>query len=633
MRRALRRHGTLSLLPLRRLMPERRLRRQAVAACGGLLAVGLVTAGCGAAGANPGGDTPVGGGTVTYALQPNQTPDYIFPFTNGNAFTVVNTDTFQYLMYRPLYWFGDRALPYLNDKYSLADPPVYHGQTVTFKLKKYMWSNGTPVTAQDVLFWVHMQQAVGAADWGGFVPHEFPTNISSIQAIGQDKIKMQIVGRYSRLWFTDNELSQITPMPLYWDRTSATATSNCAQVVSDCAAVYNYLNGQSKNPGTWPSSPLWSIVDGPWKLVTFSAQQGLTYKFNTSYSGPVAKHHVRTFIERPFTSEEAEYNVLQAGGSNGLDVGYMPTVDAPVPPPGAQLGTNPVGGYNLQAVYVWGLSYFPYNFSSADPQQAVVSQLYIRQAIQLLENQAAVIQGPLHGYGKVTAGPVGGYPPTKYLSPLAKRGDPYPYDPLQARTMLADHGWTLNPHGTLVCTDPGSGARQCGRGITRGTPLTLDLYYSTGTSWLESAVLQLKSNASQVGINIQTTGQPFNQVIAEVTGQACSSGKCPWEMADWGLGWSYSPDFMPTGDELFQTGAAANLGQYTNPHNDYLIEQTLHNYSNADMWKWENYLTTQLPVGLQPNGVSALVESIGSLHIGTQSSTLSINPEEWYYVR
>jgi hypothetical protein len=31
--------------------------------------------------------------------------------------------------------------------------------------------------------------------------------------------------------------------------------------------------------------------------------------------------------------------------------------------------------------------------------------------------------------------------------------------------------------------------------------------------------------------------------------------------------------------------------------------------------------------------VSALVESIKSLHIGTQSSTLSINPEEWYYVR
>ena len=46
----------------------------------------------------------------------------------------------------------------------------------------------------------------------------------------------------------------------------------------------------------------------------------------------MATNHITTFIEAPFTSEQAEYNVLQdPTGSQTVDVGYLPTVDAPVP--------------------------------------------------------------------------------------------------------------------------------------------------------------------------------------------------------------------------------------------------------------------------------------------------------------
>ena len=51
------------------------------------------------------------------------------------------------------------------------------------------------------------------------------------------------------------------------------------------------------------------------------------------------------------------------------------------------------------------------------------------------------------------------------------------------------------------------------------------------------------------------------------------------------------------------------------------------------MWKWEDYLTKQLPVMFQPDAPAALLESIASLHIGKQSPTLAITPEDWYYVR
>jgi peptide/nickel transport system substrate-binding protein len=605
----------------------------------GLVAVLLVATSCGIAGKKKVPDTPTSGGLVRYALPANANIDYIFPFTPGNYFTVVNTDNLQYLLYRPLYWFGDKGLPYLNPKLSLAKPPEYHGQTVTIRMKHgYRWSNNERVTAQDVVFWMNMMKAVvkvssSTVNWGGYVPGDFPDNVTNIKAKGQDVVTMTIKGKYSTRWFTYNELSQITPMPMAWDRSGDNQKSNCTQKIGDCLAVFKYLDRLGKNPDTWTKSPLWSVVDGPWKLTNRTSQGLLTFAYNNSYSGPVPEHHISGFQEVPFTSEEAEYNVLAAGGSEGLDVGYLPTVNAPVPPPGKQVGQNPVDGYDLQPLYTWGLSYFPYNFSSSNSQLAIVRQQYIRQAIQVLMNQASIIQGPLHGYGHVTTGPVGVWPVTNYLSPDAKKGDPYPYDPAEAKSLLATHGWTVVPGGTSICRLPGSGKTQCGAGVRNGAQLEFRLLYATGEAWLESAMLQLKSNASQVGIKINLVPMSFNDVLGTIYGQGCTGAGCDWQMADWGQGWSYVPDYLPTGDELFQTGSFGNIGQYTNQRNDELIRKTVTSSNLKLMYDWQDYLTGQLPVVFQPTAPAALVESRDNLHIGTQSPTLAINPEDWYFLR
>ena len=633
MRRGLRRHG---LRHYRRRLGASRAHKLA-GLTGGLLALVLTAAGCGARGPE-GPGKPTAGGTATYALPANQTPNYIFPFAPGTYFTQVNIDNLQYMLYRPLYWFGTSSgLPYLNKKLSLAEPPIYSHNTVTIKLKRYMWSNGEHVTAQDVVFWMNMLKAVvkvssSSVNWGGYVPHEFPDNVLNIKTSGTREVKMTIRGPYSRQWFTDNELSQITPMPLAWDRTAA-GKSDCAVQLIHCIAVFKYLDAQSKNTATWATSRLWSVVDGPWQLTSLNSQGVLTFSFNPKYSGTVPKAHINVFKELPFTSEEAEYNVLAAGGSNPLDVGYLPTVNAPVPPPGRPVGANPIPGYRLQPLYTWGLSYFPYNFSSADPQLPIISQQYFRHALQLLENQAAIIQGPLHGYGHVTTGPVGSFPRTDYLSPTALKGDPYPYDPVEARQLLAGNGWTVNPNGISTCHKPGIASGDCGKGIHAGAQMKFTLYYATGNSWLESALLALKSDAAQVGIDIVLIPKTFNGVIGVVeNGIGCPAAGCPWELADWGLGWSYVPDYLPTGDELFLAGSLGNTGQYSNSVNDHLIKQTLANSNMRLMWKWEDYLTKQLPVVFQPDAPQALVESIDSLHIGKQSPTLAINPEDWYFV-
>src|SRR5665213_4392612 len=95
-------------------------------------------------------------GDVTFALPPAVIPNYIFPIMSGTYYSNVNLYQFQALMFRPLFWFGTGTQPSFNESLSLADTPTFsnNGKTVTIKLKNYNWSDGTPVTAQDVIFFM-----------------------------------------------------------------------------------------------------------------------------------------------------------------------------------------------------------------------------------------------------------------------------------------------------------------------------------------------------------------------------------------------------------------------------------------------------------------------------------------------
>jgi len=76
----------------------------------------------------------------------------------------LNNLSFAQLMYRPLYWFGAGAQPLLNPSLSLANPPTWSANTATITLKHYTWSNGSPVTTADVMFWINSSRTEGGSD-------------------------------------------------------------------------------------------------------------------------------------------------------------------------------------------------------------------------------------------------------------------------------------------------------------------------------------------------------------------------------------------------------------------------------------------------------------------------------------
>jgi peptide/nickel transport system substrate-binding protein len=619
---------------------------------GGLACAGLVLAACSSSPSAtsssgiPTGGTKVSGGTVTFAEPPAATPNYIFPFETSQYDTVNNVSQFQYLMYRPLYMFGspESTSTTLDTSLSLASVPSYSNddKSATITMGNYKWSNGEPVSATDVLFFMNMLHAQ-KANWYSYVPGLFPDNITGVTVSG-NTLTFTFDKAYNPNWMTYNQFSQITPFPVAWDITSlgaAPGSGHCssgaygaASTDSACTAVYNFLTAQAQaNPSSIPSSPIWSIVDGPWKLSAFDGSGDVTMVPNPSYSGPV-KPSISEFKEVPFTTDTAEFNTLVGG--NTIDVGYVPQQDITQPTTNALVpGPNNsrlAASYYLDPWVLFGYNYMVLKMTSVQDNGAagaIFKQQYFRQAMQHLVDQPTYISRILKGYAVPTYGPVPVLPANPYVDAFEK-SNPYPYDPAAAKQLLSSHGWKVVPGGTDTCVKPGSGPDECGAGIPAGTPLSFTWSVASGTAWITEVADAESSSWRSAGIDVTPQFQAFNTVVSSYA-PPCSS-PCNLEMGWWGGGWVYAPDFLPTGEVLFSTGAANNSANWSDPKTDSLILQT--DTTNVSLNTYENYIATVLPGVLwEPNADYQLTEIKKDLRgVAPQNPFSTIFPENYYYV-
>jgi peptide/nickel transport system substrate-binding protein len=616
----------------------RKLRLVAVA---GLAALALVAAACGSGGSgspSSSSGSAVAGGTATIALQAGVTYNYIFPFYPVTEASVYNLQ-FQYLMFRPLYIFGNNTDSSVAVNYPLssADPPTYSngGKTVVVNLKGWKWSDGETVDAKSLIFFLNMAEAE-KANWYGYSKGLLPDNLVSYKATGPDQVTFQLNQAYSTIWFTYNQLGELKPMPLAWDVTSlgakpgsgGCATDSAADGWAKCKAVFTFLTAQAKSPSTYATSPLWSVVDGPWKLSSFSTTGNVTIVPNKAYSGsPKPKLSAVKFV--PYTADSTEYTALK---TSQLDIGYIPSADLPLRPANSVLpGTNPLGtGYNLQPFYFFGLTYAQPNFNN--PQVGfLVRQLYIRQALQEVFDQPGIIKAVYRGYAVPTSGPAPNAPPGNQWIPSVQTENnsqgPYPFSISKAQALLTSHGWA-EQGGVMTCQDPA----KCGTGITKGQQLKLTYTYSTGQAAVTAMWQAYKSDASRAGIDINLVGQTFNTIVGEAAPCAPMGPKCTVQVFAYG-GWVFDgPGFEPTGEPLFATGAGSNAGNYSDPKMDSLINAT-HTSNNLSVFHdYAAYGADQLPFIWNPNEYT--VQAVTSkLHGVTFSPLFTLLPEYWYFTK
>jgi peptide/nickel transport system substrate-binding protein len=592
--------------------------------------------------------TKVQGGTAYLAEAPGSPPNYIFPFVNAQNCGFQNFGEMFWLMYRPLYWFGNNNSPTVDYNYSIGKAPVFTdaNKTVTVSLKNWKWSDGETVTSRDVAFWMNLMKDI-PSEWCIYTPGFFPDNLSSVSYPNSSTVVFHFKKTYSQTWILYNELSQITPLPIAWDRTSASGATPSATAANlpdttdaGAHAVYKYLNGLATNTATYATNPTWGVVDGPWKLESYTSTGEATFVPNPGYSGS-PKPTLAKFVEVPFTSDEAILNQVKSGGPSALSQVELPDEYLP------QLKSIEGEGYNATNFTTFSFSYAPFNLGNPT-FGPVFSQLYFRQSFEHLVDQQGWISKILGGYAVPTYGPVP-LAPNNSFADSYERSNPYPFNVSEAAKILKSHGWANVGSGEVAyCAKPGSAADECGAGVKKGVQLKFNLEYLSGSVVAAEETEDLKSQAAQVGIDIELTTAPFTQVISKAVdcgpGGAAKPGsaQCNWTVQWWGAGWIYAPDYAPTGESLFYTGAAANYEGWSSPEADKLINETLTASTAASAQSaldaYQNFVAKQVPVIYFPTATgdptgAAIV--LTSKHLGGYINNVYSNmtPENWYLTK
>ena len=586
----------------------------------------LAVSACGSSG--PPAGTQAGGGgtsgkalgnTVSFAEFPGSVPNWILPLTTPQYNGSPNTEEFSYLMWRPLYWQGDGASPAIDYGISVAKKPVYSGgdKTVTIDLNGYKWSDGQPVTARDVEFFLDLVK-YDPSDWANYVKGNIPDNIASWTTAGPESLVLHLKQAVSPEWFTADQLSLVVPMPQHaWDKTSSGGkVGNYDETAAGAHKVMAYLISQSKSTADYTSNPLWKVVDGPWKLTKYTSTGTIDFTANTAYTGPV-KPTFKNFDEIPFTSDSAEFNALLAGS---VDYGYIPFSDL------SQMSRVKGLGYHSSPWNLWTVNFIAVNYYNPTTGP-LVSQLYLRQALESLVDQPAIIKNIYDGQGVQNFAAIPTAPKNPYSTITT---NPNPYDPSRAVQVLKAHGWDVHPNGSTTCGRAGTGASDCGAGIKAGQVLRFTVVVNSGNSPMDLAMQEVKSEWSQAaGVDLNVSLQPFTTVISEAfascTKQTASS--CPWQMAVWGGGENLLP--YPTGEQLFASTGASNASHYDSPRADSLIQAT-HTQGSSALAAYDRYITSQIPIIWLPN-LSYQVSMISNKIKGAdaQNPYIALTPEAW----
>src|SRR5580700_1715760 len=548
----------------------------------------------GSIGQIPAAGTPSGkAGTITYAMIPGAVPNWILPMPTAASNSVYNNYNFGWQMWPPIYYAPKGSTPTVDSELSVANPPVWSngGKTMSITVKPWKWSNGQTLSSKDLLFTFDVIAAgvkASPANWAPYVPGFFPSTITSMSTPNASTVVVNMSKPVNPTWMEEDILGSVPVMPSsVWSKDSATGPTLDFTGPANAAKIFNYLTAQAKSVSTYASNPLWQTVDGPYKLSSFNDTTGaFTMVPNTAYSGPHATPE-SNYSGVPFTSNAAEWNAVKTGS---VDVGYIPQEDNP------QIPQLKGIGYNYYGLPAFGDYFVAYNFKDTTGNfNAIADQLYFRQAMQHLEDQAGQIKAYFDGDGDPAYGPIPAYPKSPFL-PSSAATNPYPFSVSDAISLLKANGWTVTPNGTDTCAKAGSGAGECGAGIPAGTKLAFNLIYNT-TPPIPQQVEDLASDAKAAGIEIALSGNNFNFMIQNYNDSASTADENKWAMEDFG---GQTNSTYPTQFGVYNTGGSGQLGDYSDPTADSLINSSVTGSNPAAVTSEASFFTTNLPVLWQP---------------------------------
>ncbi len=358
------------------------------------------------------------------------------------------------LIYQPLFYFnlvGPQTYGLLGKSYHWSQG----NRTLTVTLRPNVkWSNGKPVTVQDVVYSYDILRKFPSLDTNGIWAH-----LSSVKAQGQTQVVFRF--RSPDVPFGNFVLSDVYIVPQSIWRTYA----NPAKVT---------------NPHP--------IGTGPYLVHTFSSQV-YTYLANPHYWGGEPKVHELKYLD--YSGNQSATLALASGSVDWTDL-FFPNIN--------KVFVAKAPAYNHYWFSVGGT-----NMLYPNLKNPILSQLPVRQAISDAINRVQLDKVGEYGYEHPAT-------PTALLLPQQKswiapnlpaQDRAFTYSPSTSISILKHAGFKRNAQGIFVAPN--------------GTPLSFTLQVPSGwTDWDADCSL-MAHDLNQIGMQVTVQQLSFGAYYSNIT--------------------------------------------------------------------------------------------------------------------
>ncbi|MCL6516694.1 ABC transporter substrate-binding protein [Alicyclobacillus sp.] len=463
-------------------------------------------------------------------------------------------------------------------------------KTLTIHLDpKANWSDGKPITSDDVLFTIDV---IGGKDYATALQGQYGYLVANI--LGADKVlngqakSFADTGGFKRI---DDKTFSLTFKSV-----------DAAVLYSDIANIQPMPQHvlKDKPVKTWSTldeNKKPTVVSGPYQFTKVNGQDSVEMDANPNYF--LGRPHIQRIVFKTVSPNVAPG--LLANGTldlmlNGLkpsDVSGLKTLNNII------VKTMAQNGY-----FYLGLKLYNKEFQD----------VRVRQAFEYALNRQGMVDGILKGYGSVISGPL---PAVSWAAATEKDGlNPYPYDKEKANQLLDEAGWKKGPDGLRI--DP-----------VTGKTANLHLAYYSGDPVVQATCMDIEQDLAAVGVKVTLdTPLDFNTLANKVESDDKS-------LQMWYMGWALGIDPDPRG--LWESTASFNFPRWVDKHDDDLIAQTVSaqafdkNFRRQALIQWQLYVNQKLPYVFlyAPDNIWAVSKR---LHIPGDDWNVTgpINVQDWW---
>jgi peptide/nickel transport system substrate-binding protein len=444
------------------------------------------------------------------------------------------------ILYRPLLWVGRNAdvdwRLSVASKVDVSDD----GLTWSVTLGDWSWSDGAPITADDVAYCLELVRAQGDT-WSGKGNADMPDIIRSLTVTGDKTFDVRLTHKTSRQGFLLDGLSLLVPLPRHaW---GAATTDEMWRRQTDLS--------------------FFDVVSGPYKVSRIELGRYLVLEPNEAYSGAAKPQ-----VERIVLTFEQGTSVLRSLEAGDIDAGniLLTVWDAAIALPDLA---------RVEPPQTYSFNYLGLNLQNDDV--AFFRDVAVRQALADAIDVDRVVTLAYHGQGRVMRGPV---PPelSELLSDEARAGRyPVAYDPAKAMALLDAAGWIAGPDGVRA---------------KEGRRLSFSMIEPAGESAQVEVDQIVQRDFASVGVEMRITVLSFTQMLPVIYGP-----KSGWEA--YHLSWFYGP--WPDGQPFFGTGGENNRGGYSDPRMDEIVKRLQEDDGPGTSRIYQDYVAEQQPVVFLPS--------------------------------